>query len=186
MPFIIRTVRAWCAQRSPVIEHRHPAPRRIASLAFALCLSCGSSQTEHGNVDASAALALSEPCGNSQVEADEECDPVAEGWQESCDAECHRTSYVSCEQASDCEGLNANCAAYTREAGQQFCAPFCERDADCPAVPGFEARCNFAWCTLSCSDGSCPHGMACVRAQALVDERGEQIGQLDVCVIDPR
>jgi hypothetical protein len=95
-------------------------------------------------------------------------------------------AYVSCEVASDCAGLNTHCAAYTQEPGQQFCAPFCEHDADCPAAPGFEARCNFAWCALSCSAGSCPHGMACASGQDLVDDRGERIGRLDVCVIAPQ
>jgi hypothetical protein len=93
------------------------------------------------------------------------------------------TDYQPCESHSECEGSNDNCAAYVATGGHTFCAPFCVDDASCPAVPGFAAACNFAWCAVLCDDGVCPDGMSCQRSVTFVDNTGRSTGTRDVCVV---
>ena len=123
-------------------------------------------------------------CGDGVVAAAEECDPEAPGWQGRCDASCKRTLYQACASPEDCSGLNSNCAAYTNDPGRPFCATYCERDADCPALPGFRAVCNFAWCAVPCDHGACPNHMLCLPDQRVLDHAGTARGEMSVCVIE--
>lgn len=96
-------------------------------------------------------------------------------------------AYEPCDPTlNNCGGNNALCASYVADPGAQFCAPFCQFDALCPVVPGFEAGCNLAWCAVLCNDGVCPAGMACVRDVPFLDFQGNDRGMREVCVTASR
>jgi hypothetical protein len=95
--------------------------------------------------------------------------------------------YQPCDPSiNNCGGNNALCASYVADPGASYCAPFCQLDAVCPVVPGYEAGCNLAWCALLCNDGRCPAGMACVRDVSFLDFQGNDRGPRDVCVTASR
>jgi hypothetical protein len=96
-------------------------------------------------------------------------------------------AYQPCDPSTnECGGNNALCASYTADPSAPFCAPFCQFDALCPVVPGYEAGCNLAWCALLCNEGRCPAGMACVRDVGFLDFQGNDRGPRDVCVTASR
>ena len=122
-------------------------------------------------------------CGDGVLDANEECDPSAEGWAESCDSACKRTIYNHCYvEEGACTKLNQLCAAYVPEPESRFCADYCEHDSECTGLPGFRAQCNFAWCVVVCDDGQCPNGMRCVPNMVLLDHEGDTRGTEAVCV----
>lgn len=96
-----------------------------------------------------------------------------------------RESYPPCDSADECAGPNDNCAAYTSDHEQQFCAALCQSDDECPVVPGYQAVCNFAWCAVVCDGGDCPDGMTCLEQRAVIDSTGASRGSFDVCVTAP-
>lgn len=122
-------------------------------------------------------------CGNGRVAWNEECDPAAPGWEQACDSTCRRSEYQPCERTEQCPGLNALCAAYGKPPGSMFCAEYCETDAACPGLPGFQSVCNFAWCAVRCNAGACPNGMICNRDQPILDRNGKSRGMADICVV---
>jgi hypothetical protein len=169
------------------------APPRVAAIALVCALTtsiaCGAPHEGRDLADSRLDLRsgsspyVSPGCGDGEVGHDEECDPTVDGWQDVCDDHCRRTSYASCSDPSQCPGENSNCAGYTSELGEPFCADFCASDDACTALPGFRAVCNFAWCALACDEGTCPNGMKCVPDMAWLDTSGQSRGGLDVCVI---
>jgi hypothetical protein len=97
------------------------------------------------------------------------------------------SAYQPCDPTTNnCSGDNALCASYVADAGAEFCAPFCQFDALCPSVPGYQAGCNLAWCALLCNEGRCPTGMTCLRDVPFVDFQGNDRGPRDVCVTASR
>lgn len=96
-----------------------------------------------------------------------------------------RESYPPCDSNQECAGPNDNCAGYTSDYEQRFCASLCLADDECPVVTGYEAVCNFAWCAVLCDDGDCPDGMTCVEGRKVIDSTGAERGDFDVCVTAP-
>lgn len=95
-------------------------------------------------------------------------------------------AYQACDgDPAQCELPNGNCARYTDDRRNAFCAPYCEGAQDCPRIPGYDAACNFAWCAVLCDDGACPDGMVCVHDSAFIDSTGAKQGRKDVCVTAP-
>jgi hypothetical protein len=149
-------------------------PPQSSELASAPDTDAGSDESTSSSV-----------CGDGILADAEQCDPSVDGWADHCGETCRRTSYAACDMSSECPGANSNCSAYETTPGTMFCADFCREASSCPVLPGFESRCNFAWCVVLCNDGVCPHGMRCLSGANFLDAQGQSAGTHDVCVVTP-
>lgn len=163
---------------SGCIEQPDASETALAAHAAAAPLKHDAFEADSGTEDAL--------CGNGVIDSNEQCDPATPGWSMLCNQSCQRTLYETCDETATCGGLNALCASYVAEPGTQFCAPFCQNDAACPVIPGFQAACNLAWCAPLCNDfGQCPNGMACIRDVTFLDFQGNPRGPRSVCAPVP-